>query len=107
MNSNTKLHVGPNQFVAYDVKQRESEELANHLAEFQARGGKIEVLGTTPRRDIHDYKKAEKGRKGGRKNKKEALSAVFLSKKPKFDILDEQDNVPLDEVDVDNALEEA
>lgn len=66
------MHVGAkNLLIEQHVKDREAAELRADIEAFVAKGGKIEVLGNTPRRDIHDYKKAESGRKGGRKNKRD------------------------------------
>ena len=75
MSKHNYMHVGPVNALPVDqhVKNREAEQLRADIEAYQAAGGKIEVLGNTPRRDVHDYKKAEKGRKGGRKNKKDTI----------------------------------
>lgn len=104
--SNSKAHCGPTQQTEAHVKHEEARQLRAEIEAFKARGGKIEVLGNTPRRDLHDYKKAEKGRKGGKKNSRAGISALFEQARINTTI----EVLPLDEAELlereDNTVDE-
>lgn len=63
--STSTLHVGAAQLVEQHIKQQQSNDITADIEAFKRRGGKIEILGTTPLRwDGRPKAKAKKKTKG-------------------------------------------